>query len=255
MSYRIKPPVRKSAVDEAHLISGMERLWIVLEENRRGVLAGLAVLLLAVAAVGGVIWYDYRQGQEALALHEEAMRFYITRPADNPEQAAKNLAQAITRFRRVVKEFPRSSVAPHALYQLAQALEEDNKLDGAIEAYREFVGTFGGSDTLVGLVYQRLGYAYLQKGDWEKAMESFSAVLAVPGALNKDYTLLEMGKLEEGESRPEGALARYKELRDNYPQSPLASEADVRINALEVKQEPPAEGKEEQGRPEVPSQP
>jgi tetratricopeptide (TPR) repeat protein len=92
---------------------------------------------------------------------------------------------------------------------------------------------------MLGLVYQRLGYAYLLQGARDQATSSFSAVLDIPGALNKDQVLFELGKLEETLSRPEGALARYQELMKAYPNSPFASEAAVRIKALEVKKTAP----------------
>ena len=91
---------------------------------------------------------------------------------------------------------------------------------------------------MLGLVYQRLGYAYLLHGDRDQAVTAFLAVLDVPGALNKDHALFELGKMEEAQSRPEGALAHYQELMKSYPNSPLASEATVRIKALEAKKGP-----------------
>jgi outer membrane protein assembly factor BamD (BamD/ComL family) len=63
-------------------------------------------------------------------------------------------------------------------------------------------------------------------------------VLDVDGALNKDHTLFELAKLEESQSRPEGAAARYQELMKGYPNSPFAGEAAVRIKALEAKKTP-----------------
>ena len=102
---------------------------------------------------------------------------------------------------------------------------------GAIEAYQRFSVSYGTNTMLLVMVYQRLGYAYLLKGDHEKAVKAFSAALDVPGALNKDQAMFEMGKLEEAQSRPEGALARYQDLLKSYPDSPFAGEATVRADA------------------------
>jgi tetratricopeptide (TPR) repeat protein len=92
------------------------------------------------------------------------------------------------------------------------------------------------------MVYQRLGYAYLLKGDADQAAKAWSAAVEVPGALNKDQALFELGKLEESQSRPEGALARYQDLMKTYPNSPFTGEAAVRIKALEAKKSPPDAG-------------
>ena len=76
MSYRIKLPPKKHMVDEAQLMGGMERLWFAMEEHRRGLLAGLAVLILAGLMVGGVVWYDLQQAQRALDIHLEPEAFH-----------------------------------------------------------------------------------------------------------------------------------------------------------------------------------
>ncbi len=255
MSFRIKLPSRKTLANEEQLISGMERLWLAIQGNRVGLLIGLLVALLAAGMIVGVVWYDHQQGEQAYALDEEAGRFYVTRPGDDPDRASKNLRQAISRYRRVAKEFPRSAIAPHSLYRLGLALEQDKDIDGAIRAYEDFHARYGSNALLLGLVYQRLGYAYLTKGEQEKAEQAFTAILAVPGALNKDYALFEMAKMEETQSRAEGALAYYQDLKQNYPRSPLVGEAEVRIKALELKEEKPAgESEAEEGAEDVPTE-
>lgn len=245
MSYRIKTPPRKSPADEAQLMSTMERLWVSAEEHRRGLLVGLVVVILAIGVVVGVVWYDVQRAQEAMRLHVEANKHFATRPPDKPEQAQKNLKQAILLYRQVAKDHPGTAAAAQSLFRLGLALEEDKNLPEAIEAYQKLVSTYGDNDPLLGLAYQRLAYAYLKQGERGKAEEALTAVLAVPGANNKDHALFELGKIEEEQSRPEGALARFQELIDRHPYSPLANEASIRIKALSAQQEP-AEA-EEQG--------
>ncbi len=240
MSYRIKIPSKSDPVNETQLLSGMERLWLTIQEYRRAILVGGAVLVAAVAIVIGVIWYDHRTAEAALGLYREATRHYLTRPADKPEQADANLKEAIKKYRQVVEQYPRTPSAPLALYHLGNALVQANEIDAAIEAYKRYVLLYASNSALLGLVQQRLGYAYLLKGDRDQAAKVFSTVLQLPGALNKDHALFELGKLEEAQSRPEGALSHYQQLIKDYPSSPFASEAAVRIKVLEVKKGPAA---------------
>ena len=76
------------------------------------------------------------------------------------------------------------------------------------------------------------------KGDRDQATKAFTGILEIPGALNKYHVLFELAKLEESQSRPEGALAHYQDLMKNYPNSPFTSEAAVRMKVLEVKKSP-----------------
>jgi hypothetical protein len=94
----------------------------------------------------------------------------------------------------------------------------------------------------------------LIKGDRDQAAKALSAVLEIPGALNKDNVLFELAKLEESQSRPEGAVAHYQNLMKDYPNSPFASEAAIRVKVLEPKK--PADGAVSQPAPSsLPSQP
>jgi outer membrane protein assembly factor BamD (BamD/ComL family) len=255
MSYRIKHEAKTIQADEAHLLSGMERLLITLEQHRRSVLLGVGVAVLAVAAVVGALWYDAQQESAAAEVHRQATQLYLDRPADNLAKADENLKQAITLYRRVVEQYPRSRSAQLSLFQLGNALVQINDIGGSIEAYNKYVATYGTNKMMLGLVYQRLGYAHLLSGDREAAVKAFMNVLALPGTLNKDQVLFELGKLEESLSRPEGALAHYQDLVKVFPNSPFAGEATMRMKALEAKQAPAGAPAAEPGKSAPPNEP
>ncbi|MBL8071781.1 MAG: tetratricopeptide repeat protein [Nitrospira sp.] len=238
MSYRIKVPAKVDPLDEAHLLTGVERFLLVLQEQRRAVLVGLGVLLVAAAVVAGVIWYDYQATLKARELDQEATLHYLNRPADDPKKSHEQLAQAINLYKQVVDQYPRSPVAPLALFHLGNAQVLANEVDAGIETYKRFMLLHGSNTSLLGLVQQRMAYAYLLKGDRDQAVKAFTGILEIPGALNKDHVLFELAKLEESQSRPEGALAHYQDLMKNYPNSPFTSEAAVRVKVLEVKKSP-----------------
>lgn len=248
MGYRIKVPSKSDGLDEVELLSGMDRVGVFVHEQRRALLVGLGVLLIAVAVVGGVLWYDFQTAQKATDLFQEATRHYLNRPADDPKKADEQLRRAITGFREVVEQYPRTPSGPLALFHLANAQVLANELDAGIESYKRFMLLYGNNPALIGLTQQRLGYAYLTKGDRDQAVKAFSSVLEMPGALNKDQVLFELAKLEESQSRPEGALAHYQDLMKTFPNSPFTSEAAVRVKALETKkpgtEEPPAKSPE-----------
>jgi len=240
MSYRIRVPEKADPLDEAHLLTGVDRFLHVLQEQRRAVLAGLGVVLVAGAVVAGVIWYDYESTLKARELDQEATLHYLNRPADDPKKSHEQLSQAITLYKQVVEQYPRSPVAPVALFHLGNAQVLANEVDAGIETYKRFMLLYGSNTSLLGLVQQRLAYAYLAKGDRDQAVKSFTGILEIPGALNKDHVLFELAKIEESQSRPEGALAHYQDLMKNYPNSPFTSEAAVRVKVLEVKKSPEA---------------
>ena len=238
MSYRIKVPTKGDPLDETHLLSGVERFLLILQEQRRALLVGLGVLLVAAAVVIGVMWYDYQTTLKARELDQEATLHYLNRPADDPKKAHEQLALAMNLYKQVVDQYPRTPVAPLALFHLGNAQVLNNEVDAGIETYKRFILLYSSNPALLGLIQQRLAYAYLLKGDRDQAAKAFAAILEQPGALNKDHVLFEMAKMEESQARPEGALAHYQDLMKNYPSSPFASEAAVRVKVLEVKKAP-----------------
>ena len=226
--------------DEAHLLSGLERMGLSLQQRSRQILIVLGVLAMAIVIVGVVIWLDHRHAQQAVDLERQATQLYVDRPVDKPQQADQNLKQAITLYRQLLDQYPRSSSAQLALFQLGNALVQANDMSGAIDAYQKYVAMYHDNKPLLGMVLQRLGYAYLLKGDQDAATKAFTTALEMPGTLNKDQVLFELGKIEEAQSRPEGALARYQDLSKTYPNSPFAGEATIRAKALEMKTSSPA---------------
>jgi tetratricopeptide (TPR) repeat protein len=235
MSYRIKVPARTLPVDEAHLLSGLEHQLHRLQDYRRPLLVGFGVLVLAAGVVGGVIWVDRQASQKAQELEREAMHFLMVRSTGDPKNADNMLKQAIGQFRQIADQYPRTSTAPLALFYLGNALVQANDLPGAIDTYQRFMLLYGDNASLAALVQQRLAYAYLTKGDRDQAAKAFTGIVNSPSALNKDQALFELARLEEAQSRPEGALAHYQELIKTYPNSPFTNEATIRTKVMDVK--------------------
>lgn len=238
MSYRIKVDPKDTLADEAHLRSGVEHAAAVLRQHQRQISIGFLIVLIVVMAIGVVVWLDRQNAEQAMALEQQGTRLYLDRPADQPTKADENLKKAIAFYHQSFDQYPRGPTAPLTLYHLANALVQINDLDGAINAYQKFLSMYSEHKALLSLVYQRLGYAYLLRGNAEQASKAFSVVLEMTEALNKDQVLFELGKIEESQSHPEGALARYQELIKTYPNSPFTGEATVRTKALEVKKGP-----------------
>ena len=235
MSYRIKIPAKVLPVDEAHMLSGLDHVLHRLLNYRRPLLVGFGVLVLAAAVVGGVFYVDRQAAQKAQELEREAMRFLAAPSTSDPQKADHALKEAITRYRQVVDQYPRTPSAPLALYHLGNTLVQTNELSAAIEAYQRFLMLYGSNPSMAGLVQQRLAYVYLLKGDRDLAVKALTGILETPGTLNRDQALFELARLEESQSRPEGALAHYQELIKTYPSSPFTSEATIRTKIMDVK--------------------
>jgi tetratricopeptide (TPR) repeat protein len=255
MSYRIKVPPRTLPVDEAHLVSGLEHWVLGLRRYRWSIVVGFILLLLMAGGIWAVFWYDAQNASKAQELEREATLHLFTRPSNDPKKAAANLNEAIALYKRVLEEYPRTPTAPLAQFSLGNAFLQGKDLDSAIESYKRFISTYGSNISLLGLVHQKLGYAYLLKGDFDQAAKTYSAILDIPGAMNRDYALFELARLEENRSRPDDALKHYQDLIKTYPDSPLTSEAAVRVKVLEAKKTSEPAATQAAPNPAAPSKP
>ena len=235
MTYRIKVPPRTLPVDEAHLVSALEHKLVDLQKYRWPLLVGLLVAVLAGGVVGAVLWYDQETAEKAQALEREATLHYLTRPANDQKKVESNLKEAIALYKKIADEYPRTPSAPLALFGAGNALMETNQVDAAIETYNRLLSAYASNAPLVNLARQKLGYAYLLKGEQSQAEQSYSTILNASASLNRDQALFELARLDESQSRPDAALKRYQELSKSYPNSPYASEAALREKILDAR--------------------
>jgi predicted negative regulator of RcsB-dependent stress response len=229
---------RKEATDPAQLVDSVEQAARQAKENLTWLVAGVIVAILVGATVGGFLWMRQQDDRAAADL------FYVaTQQASEPSQtgappvprSSEDLEKSIETFRKVLADFPNSSVAPQAAYLLGNALSERKDWDGAIKAYQDFLARYGANRLLVPLVYQRMAHAQLAQGKLEEAEKTLTAIVQMANAPNKDHALYELGKINELLNRPEGALANYQQIVKDHPSSPFATEASVRIKTLDAR--------------------
>ena len=229
---------RKESTDPTQLVDSVEQAARQAKENMRWLIAGVAVAVLAGATVGGFLWMRQQDDRAAADLFYEATQ-HASEPSRTGAPPAprrpEDLQKAIETFRKILTDFPNSSVAPQAAYLLGNALSERKDWDGAIKAYQDFLARYGANRLLVPLVYQRMAYAQLARGKLDEAEKTLTAIVQMASAPNKDHVLYELGKINELLNRPEGALANYQQIVKDHPSSPFATEASVRIKTLDAR--------------------
>jgi tetratricopeptide (TPR) repeat protein len=223
-----------------HISGSMEHVADTARDNLTWMLAGIGVVVIVAIVIGGYFWM--RQHQEAAA--EELLHHGMamlspatpTAPPPRPEQ----MQQAAETFRKVIAEYPSSSVTPQAAYMLGNILSDLKDWEGATKAYQDFIKRYGDHKSLIPLVYQRLAYAQLSQGKLDEAQNTFQIIAKMSNPPNKDHALYELARIHEALQRPEGALAYYQELIKDHPHSPYTEEATIRIKTLDAKKAPPS---------------
>lgn len=167
----------------------------------------------------------------------------LLRQAQDLEAAGKSGAAAST-YKRIAERYPLTSFAPMAQFRLASAYERDGKFSKAFETYQELVDTYKQSaqfseaiDRQIAIATQsrteKLGsfMGIPKKLDKSQQIEMFEKVIAnAPRGRRAAEAQYEIAKIHEEEDSTDLAIAAYRKVVEDYPASPLASDAQAKVS-------------------------
>jgi TolA-binding protein len=233
MGYKIKDLTNKSSIGEpVQFLSSKERFLFFVEENRALVWGGIFLAFAVIVAIVTLSWLSLQKEEQAWEMEGRAQTVYLDRPLDDVKQGQENIQKASAMFKEVLDRFPGTTSAKVSSFLLGNSLMEEHNYQGAIDVYTSLIERNAPDHIFVGLIQQRLGLAYLRNGNRDAAMKAFEAVLTNPQALNKDQVIFELAKLAEADEKVTEAVGHYKTVLQQFPLSPFASEAALRVKVL-----------------------
>ena len=128
----------------------------------------------------------------------------------------------------IAEKFEGSSAANKANLYAGLIYAQMKEYDNAIK----YLGQYNGEDKIIAAkAKQALGNCYSQKGDYKKALE---LVLEAAEANNIAVTpacLRDAAVMYEAQGNTAEAINLYNRIKNEYPYSPVAREAEIKINA------------------------
>jgi tol-pal system protein YbgF len=123
---------------------------------------------------------------------------------------------------------------PDVLYNNAFRDYNGNKNDLALQEFSDYIKFYPNTD-LAGNCYFYLGELQFRQGNYQQAAQSYDAVLqnfpsgnkAASAQLKKGFSLIELGKQDDG-------VSELRHLIQRYPHSPEALQARERLRKLGV---------------------
>ena len=159
------------------------------------------------------------------------------------KEKSGDLTSALSGYRKTVKRFPKSTVAPSAQFKIGEILEKRNDLDGASAAYETLIkryphstdfnssleGEFRIGDAFLDGRKQRvLGVPTLPSRD--RAIAIFMIITAnAPFSRYAPQAQYKIGQAYEVELDYKNAVTSYQKVVDKYPTDPLAPDATYQI--------------------------
>ncbi len=198
---------------------------------RWGLLAGGALLVLALVGFGGWTWYQSQQGQGAAAL---AAAVELAQKALAPGATPELRAQAAQALEAVIAQHPRYAGLPEAAYRLGNVRYDAREYAAARGAYQVALAK-GATGAIRLLAASGIGYTWEAEKDYAKAQTAFEAALAGLGPKDFLYEglLLDVARTQEFGGRRDAALETYRRLLKDVPDSRRADDIRTRIASLQ----------------------
>jgi tol-pal system protein YbgF len=149
-------------------------------------------------------------------------------------QAAQQSASAQQAQQQAQQQAMAQAPAPDVLYNNALRDYNGGKNDLALQEFSDYVKFYPNTD-LAGNAYFYLGEIQFRQGNYQQAAQTYDQVLqnfpsgnkAASAELKKGFSLIELGKQDDG-------VSELRHLIQRYPRSPEALQARERLRKLGV---------------------
>jgi TolA-binding protein len=220
------------------------RLASAVMDNRSRLVAGLVVVAVAGAAIGGYAYWRKQRNDAAGAMLGDAIAIEQAQiiPASTlpgatqaagtyPNEQARSEA-ALTAFREVEAAHPGMEAATAARYHAAGVLMAMRRYDEAEAAYREVASA---SDASLYAAVGKLGLAesLARQQKYDDAIAALTELAGDrDGALPVDGVLMQLAEVYVKAGRRDEARATFQRVIDEFAASPYVAEARQRVTAM-----------------------
>lgn len=237
----------KRQIKEDEFVSTLERVvtWANARRDEVRIAAGVVVVLGAAAAA--FFYFQGQRAREAESAYQEALDIWrapveaeLPPSADKPTgqvfaTADEKYKSAAAAFEGVERRYPSRPEAESARYYAALCRERLKQYDEAEKGLKALADRKAGTRLEPTVARIALADLYRQRGQVDKAVESYRAVVADRDfPFPRDYALMSLAATLEQANRLAEARASYKRLTEDFPASVYAAEAKRRAERLQA---------------------
>jgi tetratricopeptide (TPR) repeat protein len=206
----------------------------------------LIVVIVALAAAlsyGGWRFYIDRQTVEASTAFDTGMKAYQGRIASAPDPNEPNepvypdeptrVQDALQKFTKVADKYPSTNPGKLAKYYSALCLEDLERQNQALEELKKISGI--SDKELAAIAQYQMATIYARTGKPDDAIKAYRALADKQSALvPRPLVLLELAGLLRN-SNPKEAASIYEKIKKDFPDTPIADQADRGLDTLSPK--------------------
>ena len=201
------------------------------------------VILVVALGYGGWRFYIDRQTVEASTAFDAGMKAYQGRIAPAPDPNEPNepvyadeptrVQDALQKFNKVADKYPSTNPGKLARYYTALCLEDLERHNQALEELKKISGI--SDKELAAMAQYQMATIYARTGKTDDAIKAYRALAEKQSALvPKPLVLLELAGLLRN-SNPKEAVTIYQQIKKDFPDTPIADQADRGLDTLSPK--------------------
>lgn len=237
--------IERQQLKHDQFITSLQHTLDRVDENRKPIIATVAVLAVLVAAVGGYFVWRQQINAKASSLFAEAQAVADAPlaaeagPNGTPQAGAyptelARLEAALPKYKAAADAYPSTKAGLAARYQAAAAAMALGRTAEAAAQYQQVIDTAG--DSIYGRM-ARLGVAEarVREGKYDEAITIFKELAATAkDELPVDGILMQLGRTQLVAKRSADAQQTFTRITNEFPTSPYASEARKELDALKA---------------------
>jgi tetratricopeptide (TPR) repeat protein len=202
----------------------------VLPETRTLVIAGLAVLGVALAVLGGWIWWSAYQSR-VLEAHAAVMA--RVQPGLSPDASADARAAAAKDLEQLLERYPSARTVPEASYELGNVRFASGQYPQARAAY-ELALQRGPTGLMRSLLRAGVARTWEAERDFGNAAQAYAALVKEldPRSFLYEDALLDQARCLEMAGKKDEAIATYERVLKEVPTAKRAEDVRTRLASL-----------------------
>jgi TolA-binding protein len=205
--------------------------WLsALPSVRTMVIAGIAAVVIALAAVGGWFWWS---AQQRRILEAHAAVIARVQPALAAEAPADARATAMRDLEQLLATYPSAATVPEAAYELGNVRFAAGQHSRARDAY-ELALQRGASGLLRALSRSGVARTWEAERDFPRAAEAYAALVKDldPRSFLYEDALLDQARCLELAGKKDEAVATYEKILKEVPTAKRADDVRTRLASL-----------------------
>lgn len=199
-------------------------------ENIRTIVAALALVLIIAGIITGVVIKNIKDEEKAAALYSNALNI-MAEAHQGGQDAQIQYLKAYSLLNDIISQYPSSMSGRAAHFHAGVCSFKLGEYQTAVSEFQTFLRTGGrGVEKFRSLAYENMGYAYEQKGEYEKALSSFKKQKQERLNINPAITVYNIARSYENLGDRENACLKYEKfLKSPSPESAFAEIAKLKL--------------------------